>query len=344
MLKNIIGKEDLDDIAVGCTILGSGGGGEVDQDLMLSRYCMEVYGQVCLIDVESVEDDALIVPVGFMGAPSVCAEKLSNGSEFQVMFKYIEKYFNKKIRAVVPAEIGGSNGLVPFIAASQANIDVIDGDTLGRAFPELHMSSSALFGISPSPAFITDCLGNTVVLHVQNAKDVERFGRQVAQVMGSSCAVSTFIMTGKEAKKALIKSTVSMAREIGKQVRNRHLPKEASFITKGIITDVVQTIEGGFLTGKVVIADDGDEDFVIEYQNEYLIARSGDSVKAVTPDIIVIFEEQSLHPLAVEKLKYGLAVMVYSFPSPAIWKTENGLKLVGPEAFGYKVGALCNIQ
>lgn len=342
MLKNRIDKEDLNDIAVGCTVLGSGGGGEVDQDLMLARYCLESYGDVGLIDIDSLDDNALVVPVGFMGAPSVCAEKLSNGSEFQVMFKYIERYFEKSIAAVVPAEIGGSNGLVPFIAASQASIDVIDGDTLGRAFPELHMSSSALFGINPSPAFMTDCLGNTVVLHVQNAKDVERFGRQVAQVMGSSCAVSTFIMTGKEAKTALIRSTVSQAREIGKQVRNKNLPKEAQFITQGVIIDVIQTIDGGFLTGKVVITVDG-EDFIIEYQNEYLIARFGESIKAVTPDIIAIFEEQSLQPLSVEKLKYGLSVVVYSFPSPEIWKTEQGLKLVGPEAFGYKVGDVCNI-
>jgi len=41
---------------------------------------------------------------------------------------------------------GGSNALIPLVCALQLGLPVVDGDGMGRAFPELQMDSFAILG------------------------------------------------------------------------------------------------------------------------------------------------------------------------------------------------------
>ena len=336
-----ITKEDTSCIAIGTTLLGSGGGGDPAQDLLLTQYYTELYGPARLIQLDELDDDALIVPVGFMGAPQVSCEMLTNGEEFDLIFEKIESYFRKPVAAVVATEIGGSNGLVPIAVASRKSIPVIDGDTLGRAFPELHMSSCSLFQISCSPCFIADSLGNVHVLHAQDAHDMEKKGRAECVKMGSSAAVSLYIMTAKQAKQALITKTVSQAKVLGQLVQEKAKEGLSSehglkFCYTGMITDIESRNERGFLEGKITI-EGALGSIEVLFQNEYLFVRSVSGTLCSTPDIICLFEEEHFTPLCIEKLRYGMYVDVATLPSPALWKTEAGLDLVGPKAFGYDV-------
>ena len=45
----------------------------------------------------------------------------------------------KKLCALMSAEIGGMNGMISLMVAAETGLPVVDADGMGRAFPELQM-------------------------------------------------------------------------------------------------------------------------------------------------------------------------------------------------------------
>ena len=69
-LKTIrtVGVADLEDIATGGAILGTGGGGDPYVGKLMAQEAIRRHGPVALVDVEGFSDDSLIAPVCIMGA------------------------------------------------------------------------------------------------------------------------------------------------------------------------------------------------------------------------------------------------------------------------------------
>jgi hypothetical protein len=348
-MKNITQK-DLEYVAIGSAILGSGGGGNPSTELLSAQYHLENYGPARVIDITELKDDDLVVPVGFMGAPSVGIEKLSSGDEFEFIFDAIEKTIGKRPTVLMPGEIGGSNAFIPFTLASKYNLPILDADSIGRAFPQLQMSSFNLYGISISPAFLADSQGNTVIIHTRNNDDnatmMEIIARHVTIAFGSNAAFAFYLLTGKQAKSAVVAGSISMALLMGKIVTEAQEKQEnpvkqlcAAFngriLIDGIIEDIDQKIENGFLQGTVLIQDKDGQAMKVIYHNENIVAYRNDQAVATTPDIIILLDAQTGHAITTESLQYGLRVNLIVLPSPALWTTEKGLRLVGPRAFGF---------
>jgi uncharacterized protein len=339
--------EELIDLSLGATLLGSGGGGSPDYDiLMAEKHTME-YGRACLVDVDELKKDDLIVPIAFAGAPLVATELLPSGRECEIILKSIQEVLGKKPTHLMPAEIGGANALCPFLFAARLNMPIVDADTIGRAFPELQMSSCNLFGVSPSPAFVVDALGNHIVIKANNAPTLEAIARQAIVAMGSSALVGIYLMDGELTKKSVVKGTVTQAILLGKSIRDAKtngknpltiLENEhgARLIGQGSICQINQSIDQGFLSGMVSLTtEQGQID--IAYQNEFLKIELAGVPIAMTPDIIVLLDSESYLPVTSEKLLYGTRVTILTLPAPSIWKSKKGLRLVGPDYFGYNV-------
>ena len=86
-LLRTIEVADLDDIATGGAILGTGGGGDPYIGKLMAQEAIRRHGPVRLVDVEGFADDALIAPVCMMGAPTVMTEKLPQGEEIVVALR-----------------------------------------------------------------------------------------------------------------------------------------------------------------------------------------------------------------------------------------------------------------
>ena len=331
-MKRLLQCEELDALALGSCVLGSGGGGDPKPELLRTKEILMSHQPPEIIDIADLLDDDFVVPIGFMGAPMVSIEKLPSGKECLCLLEMIANHYGKKPTAICAVEIGGSNAFVPLALGAVTGLPVVDADMIGRAFPELHMSSCALAGISCTPAFLADAVGNRAVVQPASPSRVEPLCRALTEAMGSSVAVALYLLTGKEARKTLCPGTFSQALTIGKEIQ------EGTFspylIGSGHISDIQQDIQGGFLKGKVQIT--GREGVCeVEFQNEYLVARNANKVLAATPDIIAIIEKESGQPMPVERLKFGLGVNLVALPSPPIWQTAAGLAVVGPRAFGY---------
>ena len=92
-----IGIQEIEDIALGAALLGAGGGGDPYVGKLVAMGAVKECGPVTLLDPEEVPDDALLVPIAMMGAPTVLGEKGIGGGEYQTLYNMVSQFFGKKI-------------------------------------------------------------------------------------------------------------------------------------------------------------------------------------------------------------------------------------------------------
>ncbi|MEM6606662.1 MAG: DUF917 family protein, partial [Pseudomonadota bacterium] len=74
-----IAADDIEDLCRGSVFLATGGGGDPYVSQLLVTEALRKYGPVELCDLSDVGDDALVVALGEVGAPSISLEQLPNG-------------------------------------------------------------------------------------------------------------------------------------------------------------------------------------------------------------------------------------------------------------------------
>src|SRR4029077_8519573 len=159
--------------------------------------------------------DSLVMPCGGIGAPTVSVEKIENGDEGGRLREHLEFLTGQQVVALMAAEIGGSNGLLPICWAARMGLPVVDADGMGRAFPEVPQVTMHLAGISPSPAVMTDERGNVLVVRAVSGHWMERLERAAAVEFGGAASATEFPLTAAQARGATVRNSVSLAIAIG---------------------------------------------------------------------------------------------------------------------------------
>ena len=337
-------------IAAGAGILGTGGGGNPYYGQLQMLRLMHGGVQVRMVDAGEVPDDALCVSVGSMGAPTISVEKVRRGDEPLVALRALEAHTGRKVGYLISGEIGGSNGLWPMAIAAQTGLPVIDGDGMGRAFPELQQNTFSIYGVRCTPAAIADVKHNVALFdNLADTVTLERYARAVTVQMGGSSGYAFPLMSGRQVKDVAIKRTVTLSCRVGRavsQARRDHAdPVQAilahtggDVLFRGKVVDVDRRMVAGFARGRLKL-DTLDpalgESLEIDLQNEYLIARRDGEVAAVVPDLICLADLATGQPVTTEIVRYGLRVAVLRVPAPELLRTPEALRVVGPAAFGY---------
>ena len=343
--------EDMEDIAIGGAILGTGGGGDPYVGKLMAQQAIRKHGPVKIIDVEELSDDALVVPVCMMGAPTVMTEKLPQGDELMTAFRQLEQLLGRKIDAVLCGEAGGVNSTTPFVVAAASGLPLVDGDGMGRAYPELQMVTFTMHGVSATPMVLVDDKGNSIVLETVSNAWTERLARAATVEMGGSALLAFYPMDGKTAKKAVVHGTLTLCANLGlalREARAAHAePVDAiadmlgaTVIFHGRVKDIDRRTVGGFARGSAWF--DGVEDWKgrslkLDFQNEFLMAERDGEILVTTPELITLLEADSGNPVTADSLKYGLRLVALAFPCNPQWRTPEGIALVGPRYFGYDV-------
>jgi uncharacterized protein len=345
-----VDEDVLESIAIGAGILGTGGGGNPYNGKLQVRHLIEQHGPVRIVVPDAVPDAAVVVSVGGMGAPTVSIERIPRGDESVVALRALERFQGRQADYLVPGEIGGSNSMRPMSVSLLTGLPVIDGDAMGRAFPELQMDTFSIYGVPVAPAALADPHHNAVVWQrVMDPLTLERQARAVTIQMGGSAGFAFPMMSGAELKRTVIPMTMTFARQIGDVVRDaRRMHRDpvaevasqcgGQVLFEGKIVDVERRMSAGFARGALMLdglADYRSQRMTIDFQNENLIARLDGEVVAIVPDLICLVDRDTAAPVTTEVLRYGLRVAVLGIPAPAILKTPIALQAVGPAAFGY---------
>ncbi|MGH3357299.1 MAG: DUF917 domain-containing protein [Nocardioidaceae bacterium] len=343
---------DLDDvpaIARGAAVLGAGGGGDPWLGSMMARRAIETHGPVEVVDPSDVSEDAFALPVAIMGAPTVIVEKAPAGDEHRRTFAAIERATGNRVTHVACMEAGGLNSMTPIVSAAMTGLPLIDGDGMGRAFPELQMVLFGLDGVDCSPMAMADEKGNTVVLNAADNAWAERLARAATIEMGCSATIALYPLTGAQVRRSMVPRTLSHTHEIGwllERARAAHLDAAEALaehtggrvIGRAKVVDVERKTASGFARGRAQLAGTGDcvgRDLTLEFQNEHLIATVDGQVVASVPDLICVLDADTGEPITTEAMRYGFRVAVVAMPCNERWRTPEGLALVGPRYFGY---------
>jgi hypothetical protein len=107
---------------------------------------------------------------------------------------------------------------------------------------------------------------------------------------------------------------------------------------RGKVADVARRTTAGFLKGTVEL--DGLDNFAgsrfrVAFQNEWLLGWRDGTLQVMVPDLICILDSISGASVGTESIRYGQRVTVVSLPAPEVLTGADGLKVVGPRAFGY---------
>ena len=342
--------EDLDAIEIGAAILGTGGGGNPYIGKLRCREELKKGRKIPVIPLSELPDDAFVVSLGGIGAPVVGVEKIEEGQECLRALHALEKELDIKVDALISAEIGGANSMEPMLTAAQAGLPVVDGDGMGRAFPEMQMCTWSIYGHREAPGAMADEKGNIVVIR-ETPNDVwlEKIARSVVVAMGAAAGLATQPMRGNFVKRAAVPNTITQALNLGRAVLKAHATnsdpvqtvinqEKGKLLMTAKITDLQRHLKGGFAVGHISLDGFGEfhgETGRIDLQNEFLVFWHNGQVEVCTPDLIVVLDSDTGLPITTEMLRYGQRVAVLGLPAHPLMRSPEALKVVGPAAFGY---------
>lgn len=339
----------IEGLARGAAVLGTGGGGDPYIGALLARQALAA-GDVQVIALEDVPDEALVLFVAMMGAPTVMVEKLPSIAEVVEPVKALAVHLGRPVTHIACAEVGGVNSTIPIAAAAALGLPLVDADGMGRAFPELQMVLPTLSGVTASPLAFSDEKGNTGVLQTTDNSWTERIARVACVEMGCSVMIAGFSMSGSAARESLVAGSLSRCIEIGQRIAvardEKTDPVDAVVhllggreLFDGKVVDVHRATTTGFARGRARIDGDGGTTLTLQFQNEHLIAEAQGVILATTPDLIMVLDGESGEPITTEGLRYGQRVRVIAAPADERWHSSEALAMVGPAYFGYDMPA-----
>jgi DUF917 family protein len=344
-----IGPDALRDIARGAAVLGTGGGGDPYVGRLLAENAMLEHGPVQLVTVDEVPDDALVVASSMIGAPTVMVEKLPAGTEAPAAMLALQEVLGRPVTHTVSIEAGGLNSMIPFATAAALGMPLVDGDGMGRAFPEVQMVLHTLAGVQAAPLALGDEKGNSLVMRTIDNAWAEKFARSATIDMGCAAMMALYAMPGHKLSEALVTGTITLCEELGTLIRTEraaHGDPVGAVVERmsgrqlltAKVVDVSRRTEGGFARGEAHLAGTGEDEgseLRLLFQNEHLMALVDGEVAATTPDLIFVLDAETGEPVTTEGLRYGQRVTALAAPCDPRWRTPEGLALVGPRVFGY---------
>lgn len=346
----VLELDDIEALAVGSWILGTGGGGSPYHSLLKLRRAYADGARVSLLDPDELDDTDLVAVVSTQGAPLVWQERLQDSRVAARAVSLMEEHLGRRFRAVMGIEIGGANALQAIMAATHLDIPVVDADAMGRAYPEAQMTTFAVGNLAPAPLTSVDPRGNEVVVtRVASWEWIERISRKVCTEFGSMAATCKAPRTRAEVRRWGVPRTVTRAIRLGKAViRARELHENpissilaaevGKLLFSGKVVEVERRTTGGFLRGSTSLMgldEHAEQQLKLDFQNEWIVAWQEGKPIASSPDLICVLDHDSGEAIGTEVIRYGQRVTVLALPSSELFLTEEGLKRVGPEAFGY---------
>lgn len=352
-----LNRTDIENILLGCTILGTGGGGPLENGLALIDEALAAGKEFVLASFDEVSPDTYIgTPYG-CGAISPLTEEdikkyerlpLPEKSPYLIAMENVERVIGRPLDAVISTELGGENTACAFYTAAMTDRFIMDGDPAGRSVPCLQHSTYYLDGIPMCPMAVTNDFGESAVFtHVADDTRGEDLVRALAAVSRNEIMVVDHVNTAAVLEKSVILGAISDAEKLGIAYREAlakgedcveailRAGKGRRVFDGSIVAAEYETVDG-YTYGSMRIAN-GEQQMEIRYQNENIVAILNGEILVTVPDLIIVMDKDAKYPVLNPYARVGMNVSVLCLPAPAVWTSEKGLAVFGPRFFGYDV-------
>lgn len=346
----ILDHDDIDALEIGAGILGTGGGGNPYIGKLRARQALNEGLELSILPHQKVHDDALVVSVGGIGAPVVGVERIREGREGLRCIRALEGHLGIHVDVIACEEIGGSNAVEPLLVGAHAGLPVLDCDGMGRAFPEMQMTTYSIYGHSSTPSAMCDVHGNVVIFqHAASEVWHERMARATVVSQGAGSDLASAPMKGSFVKKYGIPNSYTQAISLGRTVRAAQIAHDDPIaaickqengkrLFTGKITDLKRVLQGGFVRGEVQLsgldAQQGESGQIL-IQNENLVFYHDGVMECCVPDLILVLDMETGEAITTEMLRYGQRIAVVALPCHPLLRSPLALDVVGPKAFGF---------
>lgn len=356
-----LNREDLMNILLGCTILGTGGGGSLEEGIRDIDEALAAGKRFRLVSFDELDPDAVIGTPYACGAISPLTEeekrkyarlKETEESMYLLNLKQLEGFLGREVTAVISTELGGGNTATAFYVGAMTDRLIVDGDPAGRSVPALQHSTYYLKGVPMCPMAVMNEFGEGAVFtNVYDDERGEDLVRALAVVSRNTIAVMDHVNTAAVLRDAVIRGAISHAERIGKAFRQA-LADGADYVGavteagggrpmfRGVVAESRYETRDGYTFGDTVLAGEGDwtgHALRIWYQNENIISWLDGEPYVTVPDLICFFNldkaEPQLNPYALA----GEHAAIVALPAPEAWTTPRGLEVFGPRSFGFDV-------
>ncbi len=356
-----LNKQELYDILYGCTILGTGGGGLLDEGIKLIDKGLEMGKEFILANLDEVNSEDLIAVPYYCGAISPETEEIRKKYENLPIYgdeptikamETLEKHMEKEIKGVISTELGGGNTAIAFYTGAMMNKYIVDGDPAGRSVPGLQHTTYFINGLPITPIALANHFGETAIFtEVVNDFRAEELVRAIAVVSKNTVGVADHPVKAGKLRDAVIKGAISYSQGIGEAFRNakdsgKNVSEEVAKAGGGAVTfeGVVEDFEwntvDGFTIGNVVFRGIGKykyDEYRIWFQNENIISWLNKKPYITVPDLICVFNSDTSNPINNPYYEKGMRVSICALPAPKEWQTKKGLDIFGPKSFNYDI-------
>jgi uncharacterized protein len=346
-------SQQIQDMARGAVLLGTGGGGDPYVGEMFVSEQIRKGHYPRIINVDELSDDAFVLSIAGIGAPTVGTEQLISERLLTDLLRNAEAFHGRRVDALISVEIGGGNSIMPLALGALSGLPIVDADGVGRAVPQIEMTTFSIYGCPASPLLLADALGNSMVVRATTDRIAEDLCRAAAGALGAHVTSALYPMSGADAKRVSVRGSLSLAYGIGRCIREaregagdifedltNYLEtwdgRRAAVLFDGKIADVRHETRSGWHWGQATLSGlrDDSQTCVVDIRNEFLSVRVNGRLVTMMPDLIAILDRDSAEPMTGGMLAYGQRVKVLGFAADKMLRHPDALEVLGPRAFG----------
>lgn len=347
---------DIEDILLGATVLGCGGGGDPAEGRRSMKRAYDQGQTVTLAAPDELSGDALVgCPYGVGGLTRGSEEELAGlprTDEHPVVLavQALSQHLGRAFDALITGELGGASVADALYPAAVLGLPVVDADPVGRAVPELEQSMFYLAGLPLAPQAAVNEIGDTALItKIGNDQRAEAFARALAVASRNQIWVVDHALLWRQMREVVIQGAISRSQSVGTALREAGeagadgaaavaLAGGGRVAFRGTVTKSEWQDVTGFTVGETTLAGLGDDSgaiYRIWFKNENLVAWRDGVVDFTCPDLICVLDGDSGEPVTNPNARVGQHLAVIALPAPLSWRTADGLKVLGPRHFDF---------
>ena len=321
-------SHDLHCAVVGGSFYGGGGGGAPDKGMKAGEAALLV-GDVVLVDIDDVPDDAVLLTVSAVGAPAA-TEAYVKPYHYLKAVELLMEHYDGPLYGFITNECGGAATVNGWVQAAALGLPVVDAPCNGRAHPTGVMGSMGLHSVTGFVSLQTGVGGDPergTYIETVARGSIEKASamiRQAAVQAGGLVGVARNPVSASYVRAngapGAIKQCIKVGQAIigaddrlGAAAEAAADAADGCIAARGVVSKVELTTTGGFDVGSVVI-DGDDGKFEMVFWNEYMtldrLGSAGPKRIATFPDLITTIDASTGYPVSSAEIREGRNVYV----------------------------------
>jgi len=354
---------EAEDLVLGCSFMGTGGGGRADAGLDLIRSALDKGQTIRLIAPSDVTDDTWTCTGAFVGSIAPPSKEILEmkhvlGLERRVeheisqAVKELESYLGITIGVIAACELGGLNTPAPLSAAAALGIPAIDGDYAGRAIPASVQLRISIAGKPIWPRVFCDLAGNlTIIKQASSHAMMERIQKHLSMTTIGLIGGAGHVLSGQDMKRLINHGSIGRCLKIGQLLREArkqgddmaaHVAKHLGgwVLFEGKVEKKVWESKQGYMFGHFEMSGAREftgHRFKVWFQNENMISWLDGKPHVTCPDPICVINLDTGMAPTNDTIETGDRLTIIGLKGLEVYRQSNGLGVLSPAFFGFDI-------